>query len=224
VFIIFAAGLVLYFYVGGDDSSTTVKKPVAKTAKSSSNGSNNYIPLDSSIHLVDLTASPKDAFLPLVSKSTVGGGDLGGPINIPLSLTGGEEWAYTGMVQVNGQEQAVLENSKSSDTAFVTVGQQWKKAKVKRISDSAVELADENGRVYVVKMSEATAKSEVASAAPADASANAPLSPTPTGAIGQVDVSALPGVMYTPGAGGNGGGGFGRRRRGNFGGGGLGGG
>lgn len=212
-----AIGSVLYVYTSGGDGSTPIKKMPPKS-KVGGTGTTDYNPLDYSLQTADLKVAPKDAFLPLVARGN-GSNAEGGPIGIPPYLTGGEDWNYTGMVQVNGKPEAVLESPKTSDTVFLTIGQRWKKAKVKRISDSAVELADDQGKTFVVKMSEAPVKNDTLP--PVDQNAQAQQSPL-TGPINpqQLNVTPLPAVGNGYGGGGYGGGGGGRRRRGGGGGGG----
>lgn len=218
--------LVVYFvYSGGDDTPTTTKKPTTSKSKNSMGGTD-FIPADYTIQFTDLKAAPKDSFLPLVSKASAGGSsDPGG---LPTYLTNGEsDWEYTGVVQVNGSDQALLENSKSLDSVYLSVGQHWKRGKVRRISDSNVQLEGDNGKLFTVKMSEGETKNDNVTVAPAaDGSAPAAVQPPAmAGTIGQqLDVAPLPGVQMTGQPGNNGYGGIRRRGRRGGGGGGFGGG
>jgi hypothetical protein len=224
VFGMVAIGSAVYYNVSGDDSTPTKKTTTSSKPKSAS-GNTDFIPADYTYQFADEKVQPKgDAFQPLVSKLTLGGSGDAGPEDLPGALTGGESWAYTGIVEVNGTSQAVLENQKTSETVFLGVGQLWKKAKVKRVSDSAIELADNNGKVYTVKMSEAAVKNEPAPAAvDANANPNSPAGGPPpplTGPIGNpsLDVTPLPAAPF----GGGGGGGWRNRRGGGRRGGGFG--
>jgi len=217
-----AVGLILFVYTSGDDAAAPVKKPLASKSKNASGGTD-YIPADYTVHFAVLKDAAKDAFQPAVTKASLAGADPGG---LPGYLTGGDtNWQYTGSVQVNGNTQALLENTKSSDSVYLNVGQHWKHGKVKRISDSDVQLEGDNGKLFTVKMSEGdTKKDNVTVAQNEDATATAAVQPPAmTGNIGQLDVTPLPGVQMTQPGNGNGNGrGRGRGRRG--GGGGYGGG
>jgi hypothetical protein len=190
--VVLVLGLV-YVYASGGDTPTPPKKAAATTTGGSSASSSSDITgmltqADYTASFKTLKAQPKDAFLPKVSKAIEGavGPDSGG---IPTNLTGGEQWNYTGMVQVDGNAEALLENPKTSDGVYVTVGERWKKAKIKRISDSDIELVGDDGQTVAVKVAEIASKAEKAEDAAASLQPASPL----TGAIG-ADITPLPGV------------------------------
>jgi hypothetical protein len=118
------------------------------------------------------------------------------------------------MVQVNGNDQALLENTKSMDNVYLAVGQHWKRGKVKRISDSDVQLEGDNGKLFTVKMSEGQSKKDNVTVAE-NSNPNEPAAVQPPALAGQIgaapglDVTPLPAVQMV---GGGNGGGFGRRR------------
>jgi|GEM_PF-2422252 len=203
-----AVGAVAYLVIGGGDSTPTknVNKAPARSASKSTDTSGLLTDADYTASFGTMKITPKDAFLPLVTKDTPGGTpqNTGG---LPMSLTGGEEWDYTGMVTNDGAPEAVLENPKSSESVFLTVGQKWKKAKVKRISDSDIELVGDDGNVAVVKMGEIASKGGSAESSLAPASVGNLSGPI---GAGGVDINPLPGVQgqgFNPGRQG------GRRRR-----------
>jgi hypothetical protein len=204
-----SVGAVLYFYTGGDDTPAPVKKTLTSSSKTDA-GNTELIPADYKIHFAALDKPAKDAFTPLITKGGAAGADDGS--GIPAWASGGGDWQYNGMVQVNGTPEALLENAKTQDMVYVGLEQRWKKAKVKRISDSAIELLGDDGKTVTVKMSEGPKETTpVASANPVPAA-----DPTQAGAlagpIGPVDVTALPGIQFQQGGGRGFGGG--RRRRG----------
>jgi hypothetical protein len=208
---------VLYATQPSASSSTKAKTTVASSTPKTDTSTTELIPADYKVHFASLTTKPKDVFTPLVSKATAAGadGDVGG---IPAGLAGGGDWQYTGMVQVNGAAQALLENTKTGDINYVGLGQQWKKAKVRRISDSAIELVSDSGKVTTVKMSDGpkeTTPNPNTVAANTDATQQGQL----TGPIGAGGVAPLP-AFPVGGQGFNGRRGFGGRGRRGFGGGG----
>lgn len=225
LFIAAGVGLVLFVYSGGDDTPTTTKKPPLAKPSSSSTDSD-YIPADYKVTYPPMKDTPKDVFVPLVTKATVGG--AAGPNGLPAYVTGGDaNWQYTGMVQINGADQALLEEQKTGDSVYLTVGQHWKRGKIKRISDSDVQLEGDNGKLFTVKMSEGESKRDNIKVAE-NSNPNSPVdvaTPALTGPIGStnVDLGSLPAVQIAPN-GGNGGGFRGRGRGGRRFGGGFGGG
>jgi len=190
-------GGIAYFALGSDSPAPAKKTAATTTGGSSSSSSSSD--MNSMLTAADykasfnpLKAQPKDAFMPVVSKDNPGAAaaDTGG---IPTNLTGGEQWNYTGMVQVDGKPEALLESPKTSDSVYVTVGEKWKKAKIKRISDSDIELVSDDGDTVAVKVGEISSKSDKAES---DGTASLqPASPAAlSGAIGNVDITPLPGV------------------------------
>ena len=84
------------------------------------------------------------------------------PNAIGTDLTGGEAgWAYTGTAEVNGHIQAVVENSGTGQGDFLSVGQNWKKAKVVSITDSALTLQGASGNQVTIRMQEKLASSSM---------------------------------------------------------------
>jgi len=189
-------GGIAFAVTGGGDTPTkpAAAAAAAKSTKANADTTGMLVDADYTASFKSLKITPKDAFLPLVSK---GAGET--PQNsggLPLSMTGGQEWDYTGMVQVDGTPEGLLENPKSGESNYVTVGERWKKAKIKRVSDSDIELVGDDGNVAVVKMGEIASKEEKA---PSEQLAPASIAGTGdgnlTGAIGSVDISPLPGVQ-----------------------------
>jgi hypothetical protein len=102
------------------------------------------------------------------------------------------------MVIIDGRPQALLEDTKAGASEYVSLGEHWKKANVKRISDSDIEFVGDDSKDTVVKMGE-----------PAEASAKGPaenpLGPAtlqgPIGGNGQLDITPLPGMDPNQGRG-----------------------
>jgi hypothetical protein len=211
------------YATGGDDTTTTKKANTVTQQTTTAQDPNSLITdADRKAKFVAVKFEPKDSFTPLVSKATTSGANAGG---LPNSITGGDgNWSYTGMVEVDGKPEALLENPKDSQSVYLTVGQHWKRAKVARVSSSDIELVGDDGTVAVVKMGEIAAGKEETNPALQPATIQGP-----QGQIGgQVDVVPLPGVVDINNINGGGPGGpggwGGARRRGGFGGGGGGGG
>ncbi|HWD37543.1 MAG TPA: hypothetical protein VG944_01730 [Fimbriimonas sp.] len=193
IFFIVVVGGIAYVVTSPQDA-TTSPKPITAASKSSSGPADAYLKEDYDAHFADLAVEPKNAFLPLVSKLTVGGAV--NPFAISDKLTGGGDWMYTGMVQVNGKPQALLEEQKTAESVFLNLGEHWKKARVKRITNSDLELVGDDGTTAIVKMGDSTAPAkspEPSGLAPVGINPPAPLQ----GNINpnQLDMTPLPGVQ-----------------------------
>lgn len=206
-----AVALLAYFYLGGDDAPTASKTaappPVAKVA----GPADAYVKADYTANYPALKVTAKDAFLPLVRKAPAGEADKG----LPSSITGGGSWSYDGSVSVDNKVQGLLDETKTGESDYVSVGEHWKHGRIKRITDSEIILAGDDGTMATMKMgvpSDAAEKKGVV--ASDNTNQPAPLA----GQIGPLDITPLP----DPNQFGNNPGGNNRRNRG-FGGGGRGG-
>lgn len=101
-----------------------------------------------------LTEKTKDAFQPLVVRKTAPLAPMPGmpgapaPNQIPAELAGGEPtWAFTGYAEVNGNGQALIENTGSGDSVFLSPGEKWRNLQVKSISSQALIVAGKEGKV-----------------------------------------------------------------------------
>jgi hypothetical protein len=129
---------------------TTVRKPVTRKA--------DVVTL---ITKEDLTAkfdpvniTAKNAFMPYVKKST-GDSAQAAPNALPSVLTNGESgWVYTGTAEVDGRIQAVVENQASGQGDFLSVGQNWKNARVVAVTESKLVLEGKDGQQVTVMMQE----------------------------------------------------------------------
>jgi hypothetical protein len=122
-----------------------------------------FMPEDYSTKFEPVTVAPKNSFMPVVMKSISGSMAASAPNAIGTDLTGGEAgWAYTGTAEVNGHIQAVVENSGTGQGDFLSVGQNWKKAKVVSITDSALTLQGSSGNQVTIRMQEKLASSSIA--------------------------------------------------------------
>ncbi len=102
----------------------------------------------------------KNAFMPIVKKST--GLANASPSALPAELTGGEAgWAYTGTAAVDGRIQAVVENPSTGQGDFLSVGQNWKRAKVVAVTEDSLTLEGSDGQQVTVKMQERLSSSSM---------------------------------------------------------------
>jgi hypothetical protein len=139
------------------------------------------------------------------------------------------EWAYTGTVTVGDKMEALLENNKTKEGRYVSVGDYVFGAKVSAVSDQSVTLLSDGKPTELARSDNITVTPLDKSAAYLTPSQQPDQSGQP-GAPGQTVIitpngNAMPGGQFwrrNRGGGGFGGGGFGGR--GGFGGGGFGGG
>jgi hypothetical protein len=213
-----AVGAVAYVYTSGDEASTPAKPAVtAKSAKSTT--TDMYLPVDYKASYPTLKIEAKNAFMPLIRKTPLS--EDGGKQILPSTITGGGNWSYDGMVSVDNHVQGLLEDQKAGESDYVSVGEHWKHGKIKRITDSEIDITGDDGTTASMMMGEASDATTAAAAAPAVAPLDVSAG-TISGPIGAVDVNPLPAANGGPGNNGNG---WGNRRRGrNRGGGGFGGG
>ena len=102
----------------------------------------------------------KNAFMPIVKKSS--GVANASPSALPIELTGGEAgWAYTGTAAVDGRIQAVVENPGTGQGDFLSVGQNWKRARVGAVSEDSLTLEGSDGQQITVKMQEKLSSSSM---------------------------------------------------------------
>ncbi|MBC8065801.1 MAG: hypothetical protein H7Y17_13295 [Chlorobia bacterium] len=103
----------------------------------------------------------KNAFMPFVKKSSADT-TQSSPNSLPAEFTGGEAgWAYTGTAAVDGRIQAVVENQGTGQGDFLSVGQNWKKARVVAVTESTLVLEGMSGQQITVKMQEKLSSSSM---------------------------------------------------------------
>lgn len=89
----------------------------------------------------------RDIFIPLVyvDKSVIKS-EQDELMKIPANMAGGEgDWAYTGMVEVDGSRMALLENGTTHQGGYVKTGDTWKKSRVVAISSASIVVEGPDG-------------------------------------------------------------------------------
>ncbi len=179
---------ILYVAMSGDSGAKKVvaKKPVAIKKKAKDDL---FIPADYKAKFSDMTEPVKNAFKPLVSKSSSTGltGSIGANV-VPGYLVGGESWAYTGNAELDGVKSALLENTKTGEGVFLKVGENWKLLRVVSIkTEGLVVSGGENGEI-TIPVADDTGKSPAPlntnPAVRAGGQALAPVNPALAGTIG----------------------------------------
>lgn len=126
----------------------------------------------------------KNSFMPIVKKSV--SEIASNPSGLPAEFTGGEAgWAYTGTAEVDGRIQAVVENQSTGQGDFLSVGQNWKKARVVAVTESTLILEGMSGQQVTVKMQEKLSSSSMM------AGGFAPVNVGPSALSGQIGPVAV---------------------------------
>lgn len=163
VFWLALAAVAIAIYVLTTPQEAAKRSTAARTPTKKKEVASTFTPEDYSAKFEPVTVAPKNSFMPVVMKTVAGGTVSTAPNAIGIDLTGGEAgWAYTGTAEVNGHIQAVVENAATGQGDFLSVGQNWKKAKVVAITDSALTLQGATGNQVTIRMQEKLASSSIA--------------------------------------------------------------
>ncbi len=120
-----------------------------------------YRPEDYTAKFPPVNVTPRDAFKPLVAKTTK---TLAteqptplAPNGIPAAFAGGDgNWVYTGNAEVNGVPNALLENGSTGDSVFLRPGERWKSLTVSRVTPNLIEVLGPTGQTYTVRIADET--------------------------------------------------------------------
>lgn len=205
---VLAAAAAAYILTAPSDapapSTSSKKRP-----KANSKTDGLYTPEDSLAKFASVTTPVADVFNPLVKKPILAIKPPPQPVDptgaggggIDSRLTGGEaSWFYTGLVELDGQRQALLENTKTGETMYVSAGEGWKAARIRTVDVSAVVMVGPDGTAVRIPITQygvapgtnPAAATTVASAAPSTQPLN-----VPSGITGQIGGGA--GIRPIPG-------------------------
>src|SRR5579862_2543204 len=123
-----AVGLLIavYLYASPTQQSKTTRAKHSGSASTTlaSADQNAILPQDYTAHFPRYAGGKRDPFIPLVAtaaSSSSGAGNQG-------------EWLLTGISSINGVPSALVENSTTGESAFLTNGESWRGLKVKSIT------------------------------------------------------------------------------------------
>lgn len=145
-----------------------------------------YRPEDYTAKFPPVNVAPRDAFKPLVAKTTTTLAVQPTPLapnGIPASFAGGDgNWVYTGNAEVDGVPNALLENTASQETVFLRPGERWKSLTLAGVTASAIELIGPTGQRRSVGIADETAATtQVAATTPAGTAPGSLPAVTPNG-------------------------------------------
>lgn len=95
-----------------------------------------------------IAAKNRDVFVPIVKRSSGGGGVMAGMGSIP----GVAGWVFTGSAEVGGVPQALLENRGTGEGVFLKTGELWNGLTVLAINSDSLSLRAEDGSVERVEI------------------------------------------------------------------------
>jgi len=130
------------------DSGAPVKSGARKSASKKNNGNDwVFFASDYPTPFDKPAKAMRDIFKPLLYvEKVLPKVDQAQLMIIPTNLAKGEaNWAYTGMVEVNGVRMALLENSSSRQGGYVKEGETWKQSQIVSITTECIVLAGPDG-------------------------------------------------------------------------------
>jgi hypothetical protein len=201
---IVAAAAAAYVMLSPSDTPS-VPSTTKKTKKATTKADALYTPEDSTAKFASVTTPVADVFNPLVKKPILAKLPVvtadKNVVGIDLRLTGGEaNWFYTGLVELDGKREALLENTKTGETMYVSAGEGWKAARVRSVDISSVVMVGPDGTAVTIPI---TQYGVAPGANPATATAVASATPStqplnvPSGITGPIGAGA--GIRPVPG-------------------------
>jgi hypothetical protein len=132
--------------MGGGDSKTSTKKSTGMqfptAAKKKKTGDIEYLPEDEKAQFASIEGGLPNAFKPAVEKKSL----MGSSNAIPPVFTSGETgWIYTGNMEVNGGQNALVENSGTGEGVFLKPGEKWKSMTLKQVKSDSIILRAGDG-------------------------------------------------------------------------------
>lgn len=176
---VIAAGAAIYVLTSPD-------APVAHTAvrtvvKKNNLGNGQFTEADYTTTFAEPVLVSRDGFKPLVARrSNILAQALAAAGGIPADLAGGDpNWVCTGVSEVDGQRQALLENKNTSDGSFVKQGDKWKTSVVSQVLEDGLVLVGNDGEPKTIHIQQDTTQTTTS-----DTGDTSPVRPGLSGVIG----------------------------------------
>lgn len=121
-----------------------------------------FTPDDYKASFPGFVAVSRNSFKPLVvRKNTTLISALAAAGGVPTDFTGGDgNWVCTGVAEVDGVRQALLENRSSGEGVFLRQGDRWKKTVVSQVMEDAVVLVGPGGQPRTIHVQQDEAVEE----------------------------------------------------------------
>ena len=141
--------LTAFGMMSGGESTLAKKKSTTTTfpttTKKKKAGDIEYLKEDETAEFASLTGDLPNAFKPAVQKKELIGSTKTSNA-IPPIFTGGEAgWVYTGNMEVNGGQNALLENGGTGEGVFLKPGEKWKSMTLKQVKGESIVLRAADG-------------------------------------------------------------------------------
>ena len=157
---IVATGVAIYVLTS-PDAPIAHTPPVTKL-KRNDLGNGQFTDADYKTTFAEPVLVSRDGFKPLVArKSNVLAQALAAAGGVPAELAGGDpNWVCTGVSEVDGQRQALLENKNTGDGSFVKQGDKWKTSVVSQVLEDGLVLVGNDGEPKTIHIQQDTTQSE----------------------------------------------------------------
>lgn len=188
---VIAVLLVMFIYLnfGPSSSSSTASHPrtMYSSTTVASNNPDGLTPADYTAHFARYVGGGRDPFIPLVATADQGG--LGGGRGSGNS----GDWQLTGITSVNDVPSALVENTGSGESVFLTKGAKWRGLTVVEVGPDSVQFENALGQHTELSFP-VTDDTQTSTPGRAPAAAAAPSSSLPTAS----QVTPLPQVGNLP--------------------------
>lgn len=176
---IIAAGAAIYVLTSPD--AQVAHTPPPTKLKKNNLGNGQFTDADYTTTFAEPVLVSRDGFKPLVArKSNVLAQALAAAGGVPADLAGGDpNWVCTGVSEVDGQRQALLENKNTSDGNFVKQGEKWKTSVVSQVLEDGVVLVGNDGQPKTIHIQQDTIQTTAS-----DTVDTSPVHPSLSGVIG----------------------------------------
>ena len=141
--------VALAFGMMGGGGGATAKKGTAMqfptATKKKKSGDIEYLPEDEKAQFASIEGGLPNAFKPAVQKKIAVGSAKTSNAIPPIFTSGETGWIYTGNMEVNGGQNALLENGGTGEGVFLKPGEKWKSMTLRQVKTDSIVLRAEDG-------------------------------------------------------------------------------
>ena len=134
---------------GGGSSKSATKKntlmPFPTATKKAKAGEIEYTKEDEKASFAAIEGEMPNAFKPAVQRKVMMGSTKTSNAIPPIFTSGEAGWVYTGNMEVNGGQNALLENGGTGEGVFLKPGEKWKSLTLKKVKNDSIILRAEDG-------------------------------------------------------------------------------
>ncbi len=141
--------LAAFGMMGGGETTSSKKKnsmmQFPSAPKKKKTGDIEYLPEDEKAQFASIEGGLPNAFKPAVQKKALIGSSKTSNAIPPIFTSGEAGWVYTGNMEVNGGQNALLENGGTGEGVFLKPGEKWKSLTLKQVKAESIVLRAEDG-------------------------------------------------------------------------------